>query len=103
MRHSQITCLWERVLQVIALFTCLILWARDALAYLDPVSTTFALQAIAGGIAAAIAGIRSFRRRVIGLFKTGRFVDPDASTKLAPEEIAGPVAQHAGDVEQPKS
>lgn len=67
----------ESTLQSIAVVAFFLLSSHNAFSYLDPVSTTFLLQAIAGLFAAAVAGVRSFRRRVFGFFKTGKFVDPD--------------------------
>lgn len=83
MRPSRSTPLADTVLQCLAVLACFGLSAQAAWAYLDPVSTTFVLQAIAGAIAAAFAGVRSFRRRVVGFFKTGRFADPDAAPEAA--------------------
>jgi hypothetical protein len=49
----------------------LIFWASTAncaWAYLDPVSISFLVQGIVGVIAAAMAGIRSLREKVLGVF-----------------------------------
>ncbi|MCU0789940.1 MAG: hypothetical protein MUE79_02630 [Nitratireductor sp.] len=45
--------------------------AKPAHAYIDPVSTSIALQVLAGGVAAAFVAFRRFRDRVIGLFRRG--------------------------------
>lgn len=70
---------------VFAVAACFALSSQAAFAYLDPVSTTFALQAIAGFAAALVAGVRSFRRRLLGFVKTGRFVDPDRNPRAQPD------------------
>lgn len=77
MRTSKSIVTHESLLQSIAVVALFLLSAQNAFSYLDPVSTTFLLQAIAGLFAAAVAGVRSFRRRVFGFFKTGKFVDPE--------------------------
>jgi hypothetical protein len=67
----------ESAVQSIAVIALFFLSSTNAFSYLDPVSTTFLLQAIAGLFAAVVAGVRSFRRRVFGFFKTGKFADPE--------------------------
>lgn len=80
MRTSKPISMHESLLQSIAVIALFLLSAQNAFSYLDPVSTTFLLQAIAGLFAAAVAGVRSFRRRVFGFFKTGKFVDSEEAT-----------------------
>jgi hypothetical protein len=43
--------------------------ALPAHAYIDPVTTSIALQVLAGGAAAAFVAFRRFRDRVLGLFR----------------------------------
>lgn len=78
----------ESTVQLIAVIALFLLSSDNALSYLDPVSTTFLLQAIAGLLAAAVAGVRSFRRRVLGFFKTGKFVDPEEGSISKHEDTA---------------
>jgi hypothetical protein len=47
----------------------LVLFTQTAYAYLDPVTGSFIVQGIVGGIAAIMVGFRSFREKVINFFK----------------------------------
>lgn len=60
----------SRLLELITTSSFLsIAFMTTAYAYVDPVSVTFLLQAIAGAIAAVIVGIRSVRTRVMSFLK----------------------------------
>jgi len=65
------------LLSVIALLTC----TNPAMAYIDPVTGSVVVQALIGGIAAAMVTIRGVRERVLSLFR-GR----KPSNKLTDEE-----------------
>lgn len=83
--HHAVFCR-DVAIQGLAVFACFALSAQDAFSYLDPVSTTLVLQAIAGFFAAAIAGVRSFRKRVFTFLKTGKFIDPVQPAKRADKD-----------------
>lgn len=53
--------------------------SAPAYAYLDPVSITFVLQGIIGGIAAVLASFRSIRTKVIGFISNILKSKSDAS------------------------
>lgn len=50
-------------------FCILLIVTQPAYAYLDPVTGSFIVQGIVGGIAAIMVGFRSFREKVINFFK----------------------------------
>jgi hypothetical protein len=43
--------------------------ASNAYAYIDPVTGSFLVQGLVAGVMALMAGVRSIRRRVLGLFR----------------------------------
>lgn len=54
---------------VAMMFLLLIGFVPSAYAYLDPVTGSFILQGIIGGIAAVMVGFRSLREKVLNFFK----------------------------------
>lgn len=48
----------------------LIASTADAMAYLDPVTGSFLLQGLIGGVVAGMVAIRSVRDRVLGMFRS---------------------------------
>jgi hypothetical protein len=59
----------QRSLTLAAAF--LVIGTMPAFAYLDPVTGSIIIQAVLGVAAAVMAGVRSIRERIIGIF-TGR-------------------------------
>ncbi len=43
--------------------------AAPAYAYIDPVTGSFVIQGLIAGIMAVVAGVRSIRQRILGLFR----------------------------------
>lgn len=56
------------------------LFAAPAHAYIDPVTGSFLLQAVIGGIAAALVAIRRVREKVLGFVGMGKSVQSEATT-----------------------
>lgn len=54
-------------------------FASPALAYIDPVTGSFLLQALIGGFAAAMVAIRRVREKIMGLLGLRKAVDDSAS------------------------
>jgi hypothetical protein len=50
-------------------------FASPALAYIDPVTGSFLLQAVIGGFAAALVAIRRVREKILGFFGIGKSSD----------------------------
>ncbi|MGE5548787.1 MAG: hypothetical protein ACM33T_17925 [Solirubrobacterales bacterium] len=55
----------------VVVFGLSIALAVPAHAYLDPVTGSFLIQGLIGGVAALLAGFRSVRERVFGFFRRG--------------------------------
>lgn len=63
-----------------------LLMTTPALAYIDPVTGSFVLQAIIGGFAAALVAIRRVRERILGLLGLGKTKAVDESeTETTPK------------------
>lgn len=55
-------------------------FTTPALAYIDPVTGSFLLQALIGGFAAALVAIRRVREKILGFFGIGKSDDQSKPT-----------------------
>jgi hypothetical protein len=68
MRHSNVSF----TLSIVGLTLALATWSVPAHAYIDPVTGSFLVQGLIAGVMAIMAGVRSIRQRIVGLFRRRR-------------------------------